>query len=120
MRIIQLTLVVGIVLFVVCGPAQRSALFREAEHRWAQLTDSVPDWKPANTSDFRGSDVNIHSAPSMSSDVLGTGREGDGVRVDHSSDGQAVTCPDGHSNTRWLHISDQRSRITGFVSSCYL
>jgi hypothetical protein len=123
MRIIQLAVLVGVaaLLLRVDGFADRaSTAVRDLEQHLTQLAGPAGS-KPtgrATTSDFRDSDVNIRSAPSTASPVLGVGGVGDEVSIDRSLTGETVTCQDGHSTADWAHIRD--GRIVGFVSRCYL
>lgn len=122
MRVIQLAVLVGVaaLLLRVDGFADRaSTAVRDLEQQVTRLTGpagSAPG--RATTSAFRVSGVNIRSAPSIASQVLGVSGIGDEVRIDGSVTGATVTCEDGHSTAEWSRVTD--GEVAGFVSRCYL
>lgn len=123
MRIIRLAILVGVaaLLLRMDGFADRaSTAVRDLEKHLTQLARPAANTptERVTTSAFRESDVNIRSAPTTESRVLGVGGVGDEVRIDRSLSGETVTCQDGHSTGEWLHVSD--GRLIGFVSRCYL
>lgn len=121
MRIIRLAVFVGVValLLRLGGLSDRAfTVLRDLGQQLTQLSRPTIPTGNASTREFRDSSVNIRSAPTTSSDVLGVGRTGDKVHIDRSVTGERVTCQDGHSTTEWLRIGDRR--VSGFVSHCYL
>lgn len=70
--------------------------------------------------DFRVPGVNLRATPSTSSVVLGVGNPGDRVRLTRQAQGEQVSCPAGAYNGTWWQVVDRRTRVTGWVSACYL
>ncbi|MEU6127790.1 SH3 domain-containing protein [Saccharopolyspora sp. NPDC047091] len=89
----------------------------EFGHRLAELSrDAGTD----RAEDFRVPGVNLRAGPGTSSVVLGVGNPGDRLVQRREVDGERVTCPDGGAQHTWWQVLDRRTRVTGYVSSCFL
>jgi hypothetical protein len=70
--------------------------------------------------DFRTPGVHIRSEPSTGSPARGVGNPGEHATIRQTVNGETVTCPDGTTNSEWLNITDRQTRVSGFVSACFL
>ncbi|WP_190818888.1 hypothetical protein [Saccharopolyspora pogona] len=70
--------------------------------------------------DFRVPGVRIRSAPNTAASARGVGNPGDNATIGEAVGGESVRCPDGSANSEWFDITNRRTRVSGFVSGCYL
>ncbi|MFH8223707.1 hypothetical protein ACH4C2_30565 [Streptomyces sp. NPDC018057] len=74
---------------------------------------------PLKCGHFTGGGINIHSAPGVGTPIVGVGYRDDCLSYNRSVVNEWVTCPDGRSSI-WWNITDEDTRVTGWVSDCYL
>ncbi|MEV0699127.1 hypothetical protein AB0I53_14580 [Saccharopolyspora sp. NPDC050389] len=70
--------------------------------------------------DFREPGVLIRSAPNTGAAARGVGNPGDNVNIRQAAGGESVRCPDGSTNSEWFDVTNRRTRVSGFVSGCFL
>lgn len=70
--------------------------------------------------DFAVPGVRIRSQPGTTAVVNGIGNPGDHVTVRRTVAGETVACPNGAPSTEWLHVTNLRTSVTGFVSACFV
>lgn len=70
--------------------------------------------------DFVVPGVRIRSEPATSATVQGVGSPGDRVTVHRSVSGEPVPCPNGKPSAEWLHITNRRTSVSGYVSACFV
>ena len=64
-----------------------------------------------------GDGVRIHKDPNQSSPANGEAFKGDRFDVDSCTDGGG---DDSCGGTTWFHGTDERTRVTGWVSGCFI
>jgi hypothetical protein len=70
--------------------------------------------------DFRSPGVRIRSAPNTGAPARGLGNPGNNATIRRLVHGETVRCADGSANSEWFDITNRRTRVSGFVSGCYI
>ncbi|MGI5163897.1 hypothetical protein ACQEU3_06030 [Spirillospora sp. CA-253888] len=85
------------------------------------LLPAVPAWAAAPGGDFTGHGVKIRETPRLNGKVRGHGNPGDRYTW-HGGHGtaDAVTCPNGEVKDHWTYVVNNRTRVHGFVSDCFI
>ncbi|WP_211305400.1 hypothetical protein, partial [Crossiella equi] len=68
--------------------------------------------------DFTGMNINMRSTPG--GNYVGSANQGDCALWYQTDPGPTVQCPDGTPSIGWLLVQNKRTRVVGYVSSCYL
>ena len=76
----------------------------------------VENW----VSDFTQPGVRIRTRPSVSATVVGHGNPRDMATIHRLVHGDAVTCPNGRRTTEWYELTNMRTHVSGFSSTCYV
>ncbi|MEV6231000.1 hypothetical protein AB0L88_24365 [Saccharopolyspora shandongensis] len=84
------------------------------------LVQLVQKASHGRSGDFREPGVLIRSEPDTGSAARGVGNPGDDVSIRQATSGESVRCPDGSANSEWFDITNRRTRVSGFVSGCFL
>ncbi|WP_199442350.1 hypothetical protein [Umezawaea beigongshangensis] len=71
-------------------------------------------------SDFTQPGVRIRTRPSVNATVVGHGNPRDMATIHRLVHGDAVTCPDGRRTTEWYELTNMRTHVSGFSSTCYV
>ncbi|GAA4064297.1 hypothetical protein [Actinomadura miaoliensis] len=89
----------------------------------AGLLSPVP---AAQAADGRGGDftahgVKIRAVPRLNGHVRGHGNPGDGFTWNSGqSFADPVTCPNGEVKDHWTYVINNRTKVEGYVSDCFI
>ncbi|MGP4021057.1 hypothetical protein [Saccharopolyspora sp. 5N708] len=89
----------------------------EIKNGLVELVDRSSNDQPG---DFLAPGVRIRSAPNTGAATRGVGNPGDKVTNRQLVTGESVHCSDGSANSEWFEVTNRRTRVSGFVSGCYL
>lgn len=96
---------------------QAATIAAEINNGLVELVDKASHGR---TGDFRQPGVRIRSAPNTAASARGVGNPRDNATIRGALSGESVRCPDGSANSEWFDITNRRTRVSGFVSGCYL
>ncbi|MEU9838567.1 hypothetical protein AB0C69_05015 [Actinomadura sp. NPDC048032] len=73
------------------------------------------------TGDFTVPGVRIRATPRLDGRVRGIGNPGDGYTWNGGqSFADPVTCPNGDVKDHWTYVINNRTRVEGYVSDCFI
>lgn len=65
--------------------------------------------------------MRIRTRAALDATVVGLGQPGDGItRGERGVTGPPVVCANGDTNSFWIEITNNRTRVRGWVSFCYV
>ncbi|GAA4131402.1 hypothetical protein GCM10022416_10070 [Actinomadura keratinilytica] len=71
--------------------------------------------------DFIARGVKIRAAPRLNAPVRGHGNPGDGFTWNGGqSFADPVTCPNGEVKDHWTYVINNRTKVEGYVSDCFI
>ncbi|RRO15404.1 hypothetical protein EIL87_15165 [Saccharopolyspora rhizosphaerae] len=89
----------------------------EIRNALVQAAHAAPE---QDTGDFLAFGTRIRTEPRTSSSVRGIGNPGDRATIHRRVEGESIDCGDGRTSSQWVDITDERSRVSGFVSGCFI